>query len=70
MDDVLFGSQIKKWQETYNTKGVVADILETYNIIGRTLGGYDFKELSPDDIEATDDDWQLFFEKIKTLGIK
>ena len=26
----MFGSQIKKWQETYNTKGVVADILETY----------------------------------------
>ena len=70
MDDVIFRGQVKKWQSTYNSTGVVKEIIDAYNFLGNTLGGYNFEPIDPENAEITDDEWQLFFSSFLSLGIK
>tara|TARA_Y100001973_G_scaffold82941_1_gene122759 strand:+ start:1110 stop:4127 length:3018 start_codon:yes stop_codon:yes gene_type:complete len=70
MDDVMFRGQVAKWQQIYTTEGVASKVIDLYNAMGNTLGGYNFVPIDPEKAEVTDDEWQDFFYSLTTLGIK
>lgn len=70
MDDVMFRGQVRKWQTIYSTEGVASKVINLYNSLGLTLGGYDFQPIDPKTAEVTDNEWQDFFYSLTTLGIK